>query len=152
MVSHMLALEDLEVKVTHYLSSHIIVQSKPHVTTMNFNSGQRKNAIQPHAWEEENQNTGDQDSGYKFSEKYSKCRYYHLTTRKGFPGGASGKETTCHCRRHKRHGFDPWVGKMPWRRAWQPTPIFLPGESHGQRSLVGYSPQGLNELDTTKVT
>ena len=41
-----------------------------------------------------------------------------------------------------RCGFDPWVGKIPWRRAWQPTPVFLPGESHGQRSLVGYSPWG----------
>jgi len=38
-----------------------------------------------------------------------------------------------------RCGFDPWVRKIPWRRAWQPTPVFLPGESHGQRSLVGYS-------------
>ena len=38
--------------------------------------------------------------------------------------------------------FDPWVRKIPWKRAWQPTPVFLPGESHGQRSLVGYSPQG----------
>ena len=37
-------------------------------------------------------------------------------------------------------GFDPWVGKIPWKRAWQPTPVFLPGESPGQRSLVGYSP------------
>ena len=42
--------------------------------------------------------------------------------------------------RHKRHGFNPWVRKIPCRRKWQPTPIFLPGESHGQRSLVGYSP------------
>ena len=39
-----------------------------------------------------------------------------------------------------RQGFDPWVGKVPWRRAWQPTPVFLPGESHGQRSLAGYGP------------
>jgi len=38
-----------------------------------------------------------------------------------------------------RGRFDPWVGKIPWRRAWQPTPVFLPGESHGQRSLAGYS-------------
>ena len=42
----------------------------------------------------------------------------------------------------KRHRFDPWVRKSPWRRAWQPTPVFLPGKSHGQRSLTGYSPQG----------
>ena len=46
----------------------------------------------------------------------------------------------CQCRRQKRLGFDPRVGKIPWRRKWQPTPVFLPGESHGQRNLVGYSP------------
>ena len=46
--------------------------------------------------------------------------------------------------------FDPRVGKIPWRRAWQPTPVFLPGESHGQRSLVGYSPCGYKESDTTE--
>ena len=57
----------------------------------------------------------------------------------GFPGGTSGKEPTYQCRRHKRHGFALWIGKISWRRAWQPTPDFLPGESHGQRSLVGYS-------------
>ena len=54
----------------------------------------------------------------------------------------SGKELTCQYRRCKRHGFDPWVRKIPWRRAWQPTPVSLHGESHGQRSLVGYSPWG----------
>ena len=46
----------------------------------------------------------------------------------------SGKESACHCRKHK---FDSWVRKIPWRRKWQPTPVFLPGKSHGQRSLVG---------------
>ena len=51
-----------------------------------------------------------------------------------------GKESTCQCSRCKRHGFDPWVGKIPWRRKWQPTPVFLPGNFHGQRSLGGYSP------------
>ena len=65
---------------------------------------------------------------------------------KGFPGDASGKEPACLCRRPKRHGFNPWVRKIsqalgpPWRKAWQPTPAFLPGESHGQGSLAGYSP------------
>ena len=59
---------------------------------------------------------------------------------KGFPGGASGKESTCQCRRHRRWGFDPCMGKIPWRRKWQPTPVFLPRKSLGQRSLVGYSP------------
>ena len=58
----------------------------------------------------------------------------------GFPGGASGKEPTCQCRRLKRCGFDPWVGKILWRRKGQPISVFLPGESHGQRSLAGYSP------------
>ena len=43
--------------------------------------------------------------------------------------------------------MDPWVGKIPWTRKWQPTPVFLPGKSHGQRSLVGYSPWGREELD-----
>ena len=66
----------------------------------------------------------------------------------GFPLGASGKEPTCQCRRHKRHRFNPWVRKIPWRRAWQLTPVFLPGESYGQSS----SPQGHRELDTTEMT
>ena len=53
----------------------------------------------------------------------------------GFPGSISGKERACQCRRHNRCRFDPWVGKIPWRRAWQSTPVFLSGGSHGQRSL-----------------
>ena len=57
----------------------------------------------------------------------------------GLPGDASGKEHTCQCRRHKKCGFSPWIGKIPWRRAWQLTPVFLPGDSHGQRSLAGPS-------------
>ena len=68
-----------------------------------------------------------------------------------FPSDARGKEPICQGRRHKRLGFDPWVGKTPWRRAWQPTPVFLPGESHAQRSLVGYSPWGRKETDMTEV-
>ena len=68
----------------------------------------------------------------------------------GFPGGVSGKEPTSQCRRHKRHGLDLWVRKIPSRRSWQLTPVFLPRESHEQRSLVGYSPVGRKELDTTK--
>ena len=54
------------------------------------------------------------------------------------------------CRRHRRCGFDPRVGKIPWRKAWQSTPVFLPGESHGERSLVGYRPRGRRELDATE--
>ena len=63
--------------------------------------------------------------------------------------GARGKEPTCQCR---RLGFDPWVGKIPWRRARQLIAVFLPREFHGQRSLVDYSPQGHKESDTTEVT
>ena len=48
---------------------------------------------------------------------------------RGFPGGTSGKESAWKCRRQKIHGFIPWVAKTPWRRAWQPTPVFLPGEN-----------------------
>ena len=59
------------------------------------------------------------------------------------PRWSSGKASTCQCR---RGWFDPWVGKMPWRRKWQPTPAFLPGKFHGQRSLVDYSPWGRKEL------
>ena len=55
------------------------------------------------------------------------------------------------CLQCRGHGFDPWVGKIPWRRKQQPTPLFLPGKSHGQRSLVGYSAEGHKELDTTDV-
>ena len=57
----------------------------------------------------------------------------------GYPDGASGKEPVCQCGRHKICRFSSWVEKISWRRKWQPTPIFLPGESHGQRSLLGYS-------------
>ena len=64
----------------------------------------------------------------------------------GLPMWLSGKEPTCQCR---KCGFDPWVGKPPWRRKWQHTPVFLPGKSHRQRSLVAYSPQGCQESDTT---
>jgi len=47
-----------------------------------------------------------------------------------------------HAKRHKGHRFDPWVRKIPWRRKWQPAPVFLSGKSHGQKSLTGYSPWG----------
>ena len=60
------------------------------------------------------------------------------------------KKPGCQCRRGKRCGFDPWIGKIPWRRAWQPTAVFLPEEFHGQRSLVAYSPWGRKESDRTE--
>ena len=54
------------------------------------------------------------------------------------------------CLQWRRPRFNPWVRKIPWRRKWQPTPAFLPGEFHGQRGLVVYSPRGCKELDTTE--
>ena len=53
-----------------------------------------------------------------------------------FPAGSSGKESACQCRRHKRLGFDPWVGNITQSRKWQPIPVYLPGKFHGQRSPV----------------
>ena len=63
------------------------------------------------------------------------------------PRGSDGKSIYLQCGRPR---FDRWVGKILWRRKWQPTPVLLPGESHGRRSLVGYSPWGLKESDTTE--
>ena len=65
--------------------------------------------------------------------------------------GLAVKNLTANAR-DMRLGFNPWVGKIPWRRAWQPTPVFLPGEFHGQRSLAGYSLWGHKESDTTEMT
>ena len=78
----------------------------------------------------------------------SKKRRY-VYTLQGFPGGSAVKNLPA-IRRSCR--FDPWVEKIPWRRAWQPTPAFRPGESHGRSSLAGYSPWGHRELDTTETT
>ena len=79
------------------------------------------------------------------------------------PGGAAAQwipealgsllqspEWSRNCLQSRRPGFYPWVRKIPWRREWQPTPVFLPGESHGQRSLAGYSPWGHKESDKTE--
>ena len=68
----------------------------------------------------------------------------------GFPGTTVGKESTCQYSRRKRCRFVSWVEKIPWRRNWQPTPVFLSGESHGQRSLAVYSPQGPKESYATE--
>ena len=67
----------------------------------------------------------------------------------GLPMWLSGKESVCQCKRLRRHGFDLWVGKIPWRRKWQPTPVYLPGKSHEQRSQVGCS-LWVAESDMTK--
>ena len=68
----------------------------------------------------------------------------------GFSRWYSGKEPPCQYKSCQSHGFNPWVGKIPCKRKWQPTAVFLPGKSHRQRSLMGYSPQGHKESDTTE--
>ena len=79
---------------------------------------------------------------WKLSQKWNCC----------FPGGTSGKEPSYQFRRLKRHWLNPWVKKLPWRRVGQPTPLFLPGESHGQKSLEGYTPWSHKKLDMTEAT
>ena len=69
-----------------------------------------------------------------------------------FPDCSAVKEICLQCRRHRRCGLDPWVRKIPWRRKWQPTPVFSPGKSQGRRSLVDYSPWGRKESDMTEHT
>ena len=67
--------------------------------------------------------------------------------RVGLPKWHKGKESSSQC---KRLGFNPWVGKIPWSRKWQPTLVSLPGKSHEQRNVVSYSPWGRKELDMTE--
>ena len=68
----------------------------------------------------------------------------------GLPGGASGKEPDCQCRRCKRFRFDPWIEKIPWRKSWQSTPVFLPGESRWTEEPGGLQSRGPKELGTTE--
>ena len=84
------------------------------------------------------------------SKSVSICPSFHSYM--AFPGGTSGKEPACQCRRHKRHRFDPWVGKIPWRRAWQPTPVFLPEESPWTEELGGLQSMGLRRVRHDRAT
>ena len=65
----------------------------------------------------------------------------------GFPGGIVIVNLPAKCRRCKRRRFDPWDGKIPWSKEWEPMSVFLPGKFHGQRNLAGYSPQSHKESD-----
>ena len=78
-----------------------------------------------------------------FARQSNKAILFYFCTL-GFPGGSEGKAFARNAR------FDPWVGKIPWRRKWQPTPVLLPRKFHGWRSLVGYNPWGHKESDTTE--
>ena len=78
--------------------------------------------------------------------------FLDILLQQGSPDGASGKEPDCQCRRPTRGRLEPWVGKIPWRRAWQPTPGFSPGKSQGQKSLEDPSSQYHKETDMTEHT
>ena len=82
---------------------------------------------------------------WDFLEVGSRTWIFEIFTHK-LPRRYSSKESACQCERPR---FDPWIGKIPWRREWQLTPVFLPGKSRGQGTLEGYSPWGCKELDTT---
>ena len=82
------------------------------------------------------------ESGNKLSPKFVLSLYPHH----GLPGGSDSKESTC----NSGDQIDPWVRKIPWRREWQPIPVFFPRKSHGQRSLAGYSPRGYKNVNTTE--
>ena len=99
------------------------------------------------------------------SKNWHTSKHLWFTINWSFPGGARGKEHTCQCRQCKRHRSNPLSREdtlekgvathssiLAWRRVWQPTPVFLPGEFHGQRSLQGYSPWVHHESDMTEVT
>ena len=73
-----------------------------------------------------------------------------LWASEGLPRWLSGRESAYQCKRRGRYQFDPWVGKILWRRKWQPTTVFFRGKYYRQRSLVGYSPWGCKELDRTE--
>ena len=102
--------------------------------------------------------------GFCYWEIIGKLREYHKTVHdlklckprflKGLPRWLSGKESKRQCRKHRKGGINPWVRKIPWRRKWQPTPVFLLGKLHRQRSLAGSSsllcPWGHKESDTTQ--
>ena len=94
----------------------------------------QENSLNICFWMNEYRNCGSCNE-WNITQPWERRKFCHLQQH-----SISVKEPACQCRRCKRCGFNPWVGKIPWKRAGQPTPLFLPGESHEQRSLVGYSP------------
>ena len=93
---------------------------------------------------------GLQSIGSQRSDLACTHTHTHLANNR-LPRWRSDRESACQGRRSRRHGYDPWVGMIPWRRKWQPTPVFLPGKTQEQRSLVGYRPWGHKELVTSEL-
>ena len=111
------------------LSSFAICFSADHAPWRPCQAGSRGEGCIPHSGDDE---------------------FRKLSKEAGLPRWHSGQESACQCRKRKKHVLDPWVRKISWRRKWQPTLVFLPGKSYGQRRLVGYSPWGCKESDTTE--
>ena len=101
-----------------------------------------RGSSQPRDWTQVFRTAGRRFTLWATREAHFKTIAYRMTSQ-----AALLVKTAWQCRRHKWRGFNPWVRKSPWRRTWQPTPVFLPGESHGQRSLEGYSP-GVTQSQT----
>ena len=92
------------------------------------------------------------DSGFKCDKIYLSTHgvAWFTRTQRHWRASQVGKGFTCQFRRLKRHRFNLWVRSIPWSRKWQPTPVFLPGEFHGQRRLADYNPWGHKESDMTE--
>ena len=85
-------------------------------------------------------------SFFSFLDMELSCFFLVFTANMDLPWWLSGKEPICQCKRHRRHGFDPWVRKMPQRRACQPTPVFLPGKSPWTEEPNGLQSMGLQRV------
>ena len=121
------------------------------VQQMRFDQMQRAYNILHHHWHQQKSHLHHLTSKSLQQPPYHSAtctlQFTFSTTAKHFPWWLRQQRICLQCR---RPGFDPWAGKMPWRRRWLPTPVFLPGESNEQRSLVGYSPWDNKESDTTE--
>ena len=115
---------------------------------LNSNSKSFLSQSSPQVWlnTEPNLTVRDQKLCPQLPGKPDTCKDLAIAKMGGFPGGSVVKNQPA----NERHRFNSWVGKILWRSEWQPSLVFLPGKSLGQRSLVGYSPWGRKELDTTE--
>ena len=102
-------------------------------------------SIQPDASVKKSPFMGDRGGWEKYMWNLNRRKYVS----DGLPWWPTGWESTYQCRRLE---FNPWVREFPWRRKWQPTPVFLPGKSHGQRNLVSYGPWGCKRVRHDLVT
>ena len=93
-----------------------------------------------------------QDVSSKDRGAFADFFWQNLQQRGGLPRQLSGKESACQYRRCRRHGFNPWIKKMPWSRKWQPTPVFLPGKFHGQRGTWGFTVHRITKSSDMTVT